>query len=120
MSDQFTTTFGEVLSTLNLNPNFLAYREGWNGKDQFIKIQKPDLMSKMNLPYLYITDVNGNRCPWLASQTDMLSTDWVLKLEEQGIASGQSLGTVGVDLGAGDSISVEREVQVGEQPTLGI
>lgn len=51
-------------------------RLGWNGKGQFLELQKPDEDSKMTLPYIYITTVDGNRVPWLASQTDLLTEDW--------------------------------------------
>lgn len=51
-------------------------REGWNGKGQYIEMQKPDAHSKMTLPYIYITTVQGDRVPWLASQTDMIAEDW--------------------------------------------
>ena len=60
-------------------------RKGWNGKGIYIKLQNPDTHSKMTSPYIYIdttglqTD-NANApkslVPWLASQTDMLSSDW--------------------------------------------
>lgn len=46
-------------------------RDGWNGKG-------PDENSKMNLPYLYIEYPDGRRCPWLASQTDLMAEDWNL------------------------------------------
>ena len=51
-------------------------RAGWNGKGQFLELQRPDENSKMTLPYIYITTVQGDRVPWLASQTDMLAEDW--------------------------------------------
>lgn len=51
-------------------------REGWNGKNQFLQLQVPDEHSKMTLPYIYITTVQGDRVPWLASQTDILANDW--------------------------------------------
>lgn len=53
-------------------------RNGWNGKDLKVKLQQPDLLSKMTLPYLYIEYPDGKTCPWLASQTDLLSNDWIL------------------------------------------
>jgi len=53
-------------------------RDGWNGKDLRVKLQVPDAHSKMSLPYLYIEYPNGDRCPWLASQTDILREDWNL------------------------------------------
>lgn len=51
-------------------------RDGWNGKGQFLELQVPDEHSKMTLPYIYITTVQGDRVPWLASQTDLLAEDW--------------------------------------------
>ena len=53
-----------------------ATRTGWNGKGQHIELQVPDENSKMTLPYIFITTVTGDRVPWLASQTDLLATDW--------------------------------------------
>lgn len=57
-------------------------RFGWNGIGLLVKAQYPDEHSKMTLPYLYIeypsdaTNTPGARCPWLASQTDIMSDDW--------------------------------------------
>lgn len=53
-------------------------REGWNGPDQYITIQRPDEHSKMTLPYIFIRTVQGDFVPWLASQTDLLAEDWLL------------------------------------------
>jgi len=53
-------------------------RVGWNGKDMYLKLQKPDKLSKMTLPYIYMKTVQGDLVPWLASQTDILSNDWVM------------------------------------------
>jgi hypothetical protein len=52
-------------------------RDGWNGKGLTVQLQVPDENSKMSLPYLYIEYPDGKRCPWLASQTDILSNDWL-------------------------------------------
>ena len=58
-------------------------RTGWNGSGLSVKLQMPDENSKMSLPYLYIEypqdhkNTPGARCPWLASQTDILAGDWV-------------------------------------------
>ncbi len=52
-------------------------REGWNGPGQRLTMQIPDAHSKMTLPYIYITTVQGDLVPWLASQTDILATDWL-------------------------------------------
>jgi hypothetical protein len=53
-------------------------REGWNGKGMWVFLQKPDAHSKMTLPYLYIEYEDGRRCPWLASQTDLMAEDWIV------------------------------------------
>lgn len=51
-------------------------RDGWNGKGMWLALQVPDQHSKMSLPYIYMSTVQGYLVPWLASQTDMLATDW--------------------------------------------
>lgn len=51
-------------------------RAGWNGKGMWLALQVPDENSKMTLPYIYMSTVDGNLVPWLASQTDILSVDW--------------------------------------------
>lgn len=53
-------------------------RTGWNGKGLLVKAQFPDAHSKMTLPYLYIEYPTGERCPWLASQTDIMCEDWII------------------------------------------
>jgi hypothetical protein len=68
------TDFGWALRQLCAGD--AVQRENWNGKGQFLMLQVPDANSKMSLPYIYITTVQGDRVPWLASQTDMLGTDW--------------------------------------------
>lgn len=68
------TDFGYALNAL-LTGKAIS-RRGWNGPGQYLKLQVPDEHSKMSLPYIYITTVQGDRVPWLASQTDLLATDW--------------------------------------------
>ena len=53
-------------------------RLGWNGQGQFLEIKDPSYRSEMTLSYVYITTVNGQRVPWLCSQTDLLAEDWVV------------------------------------------
>jgi len=53
-------------------------RAGWNGPGQCLEMQVPDEHSKMTLPYIYIRTVQGDLVPWLASQTDLLATDWAV------------------------------------------
>ncbi len=44
----------------------------------WIELQVPEPTSKMTLPYIYMRSADGNLVPWLASQTDLLSDDWML------------------------------------------
>lgn len=79
-----TFTFGEAIRRLKAGQK--VARKGWNGKGIYIEMQFPDEHSKMTLPYIYIVtnglvtdnpDAPKGVVPWLASQTDMLATDWV-------------------------------------------
>lgn len=51
-------------------------RSGWNGKGMYLELQRPDAKSKMTVPYVYMFTADEQLVPWLASQTDILSTDW--------------------------------------------
>ena len=53
-------------------------RSGWNGKGMWIELQVSDEHSKMTLPYIFICTAQGHLVPWVASQTDVLATDWEL------------------------------------------
>ena len=59
-------------------------RSGWNGAGLWLEIQRPDAHSKMTLPYIFMSypenakNTPGARVPWLASQTDVLSADWMV------------------------------------------
>jgi len=68
-------TFSEALE--RAKNGAAIQRDGWNGKGLKVILQKPNENSKMTSPYLYIEYLDGKRCPWLASQTDLLSDDWV-------------------------------------------
>lgn len=72
MGEQFD--FGEALNRLRDGAH--VAREGWNGKGMWLALQVPDAHSKMTLPYIYMKTVQGDLVPWLASQTDILATDW--------------------------------------------
>jgi hypothetical protein len=75
-----TFNFGMALEALKAGQK--VQRAGWNGKGLTLQIQYPDANSKMTLPYIYIEypadakTTPGARCPWLASQTDLLADDW--------------------------------------------
>lgn len=66
--------FGKALVELKIG--FRVTRSGWNGRGQFIRLQRPHENSKMTLPYIFIKTVQGDLVPWLASQTDLLAEDW--------------------------------------------
>lgn len=75
--------FGWALRALQ--EGLAVCRRGWNGKNMWLKLQIPDEHSKMTLPYIYIeypvghpAYPEGSRVPWLASQTDLLSSDWMI------------------------------------------
>jgi len=67
-------TIGWALSKLKLGIS--VFRKNWNRKEQYLRLQTPDKNSKMTLPYIYITTVQGDLVPWFASQTDILADDW--------------------------------------------
>lgn len=78
-------TFGLALEALKKGCR--VARKGWNGKGIYLEMQRPDEHSKMTLPYIYIVtnglvtdnpDAPKGVVPWLASQTDMLSVDWII------------------------------------------
>jgi hypothetical protein len=67
-------TFGEAIEALKVGKK--VQRDGWNGKGMWLGLQRPDAHSKMGLPYIYMSTVDGKLVPWFASQPDMLSEDW--------------------------------------------
>ncbi|MGH3954582.1 MAG: DUF2829 domain-containing protein [Mycobacterium sp.] len=73
--------FGKALDRLKAGE--CVTRRGWNGAGQRLKLQRSDAQSKMTLPYIYITTVQGDRVPWLASQTDLLADDWVVDVDHE-------------------------------------
>lgn len=77
--------FGQAIEAMKQGAK--VARKGWNGKGIHIEIQFPDENSKMTHPYIFIdttglrtdnSDAPKDRVPWLASQTDMLGTDWYI------------------------------------------
>lgn len=62
-------------------------RRGWNASlyagglqvqptPVWIALQRPEVDSKMSLPYVYLKMVDNHLVPWLCSQTDLLAEDW--------------------------------------------
>ena len=69
-----TFDFGSAIDELKAGER--VQREGWNGKGMWLELQVPDEHSKMTLPYIFMSTSQGDLVPWLASQTDILATDW--------------------------------------------
>lgn len=74
MVHDFNYSFEAALTHLKAGSR--VTREGWNGRGQYLELQRPDAHSKMTLPYIYIRTVQLDLVPWLASQTDLLANDW--------------------------------------------
>jgi len=66
--------FGWALEQLKAGHR--VFRKGWNGKGMYLELQISDAHSKMTLPYIYMSTVTEDLVPWVASQTDILATDW--------------------------------------------
>lgn len=69
-------TFSQALHFLKDGRRVCRY--GWNGKGMYLELQKPTELSKMTLPYIFMKTADNNLVPWLASQTDLLSNDWLI------------------------------------------
>lgn len=67
-------TFGEGVEALKVGDR--VSRAGWNCKNMWLRLQKPDESSDMTLRYIFMSTVSGGVVRWLASQTDMLAEDW--------------------------------------------
>ena len=68
------SSFGFALEALK--KGWKLRRTGWNGSGMWIAIHEPSPHSKMTLPYIYMSTVQGGLVPWVASQTDILAEDW--------------------------------------------
>jgi hypothetical protein len=66
--------FGQAIEILK--EGGMVTRQGWNGKNMYLKLQPTDESNKMTLPYIYIKTVDDHYVPWMASQTDILTEDW--------------------------------------------
>ena len=71
--------FGQAIALLKAGQK--VTRLGWDGRTMWLMLQVPDEHSKMTLPYIYMRTAQGDLVPWLASQTDMLSEDWLCVIE---------------------------------------
>lgn len=70
--------FSAALSMMK--SGYWVYREGWNGKNMYIYlIKSPSVNGVIFLPFIAMLTAQGALVPWLASQTDILADDWVVK-----------------------------------------
>ena len=57
-----------------------AARSGWNGKNMYIYVHHPERFDNnpepTKQPYIVMRAADGSFVPWLASQTDLLASDW--------------------------------------------
>lgn len=72
--------FGEALN--HLRQGVKVAREGWNGIGMYVELQVPTDLSKMKRPYIFMSPIDGNLVPWVASQTDLLAEDWYVVITE--------------------------------------
>lgn len=78
-------TFSEALESIKYGNK--VCRSGWNGKGMFIYLSEHDQNAPVSTdedgkPYKYLDCImmktaNNELVPWLASQTDVLSDDWM-------------------------------------------
>ncbi len=86
--DNTKLNFGQALEKLKEGRR--VSRECWEFIGMSIELQIPDATSKMTLPYIFmnfpVLEGNGtidhnnvaDRIPWLPSQADILSSDWIV------------------------------------------
>lgn len=67
-------TFEEAL--VLLKQGYKVRRAGWNGKNQWIAVQYPQIHSRMTQTFLYLKNEQGGIVPWAASQGDIFAGDW--------------------------------------------
>lgn len=80
-----TFSFGEAIKYLKRGMK--VARKGWNGKDMFLEYVDPYMNRQFRLtetnpagtflPWIGMKTADNGFVPWLASQTDILSEDWV-------------------------------------------
>lgn len=87
-------TFSEALERIKQGER--AMRAGWNGKNMFVflvpgstfQVNRPPLLgiypegTTVNYhAHIDMRTADGTIVPWLASQTDLLSDDWMIRLQ---------------------------------------
>jgi hypothetical protein len=75
--------FGQALDIIESGGR--VYREGWNEKGMWLRLQNPGAETQISRSYLCMEYPKGHRArpngcktPWLASQADILAKDWAV------------------------------------------
>ncbi len=83
-------SFSEAL--MSMKEGCLIAREGWNGKGMWLKLvpgYRGDGVSpggsREHLPWIGMRTADNKFVPWLASQTDILATDWTIPVRNSGV-----------------------------------
>lgn len=84
-------TFGIGRAIKEMRKGAKVRRSGWNGKGMWLALQVPDAHSKMGHPYVYMSDVVGERFPWNPNNLDLLARDWELVLPKSITVSPSSI-----------------------------
>jgi hypothetical protein len=82
MTSQLKFSFGRALNHLKAGDR--VARTGWNGKGMCLflvhgsSFPNPDGTKINYSPHIDMKTAQGELVPWVASQTDLLSEDWIL------------------------------------------
>jgi hypothetical protein len=78
--DRTSMNFGDTLHFLKLGRKMT--RGVWSNEGKWLELQRPNGLSKMTTPYIFITHPHdsenfpGVRTPWHPTQGDMMAEDW--------------------------------------------
>ena len=85
LGGEATFSFGDAIKYMKRGMK--VARKGWNGKDMFLEYVDPYMNRQFQLtetdpagtflPWIGMKTADNGFVPWLASQTDILSEDWV-------------------------------------------
>jgi len=69
-------TFSKALEEIKKGTK--AMRAGWNGRNMHVCLHRNNDDSIITEPYLVMKNPVGDHVIWTASQTDILSEDWMV------------------------------------------
>ena len=85
MSKTENMTFGEALEHIKQGDSYSVTRKNWYGSEAspVVKLQRPDLGSKMTMPYLYMRknvfgELGYDQFPLDLSCESILAEDWMI------------------------------------------